>query len=107
MTIKFHYSPDGKKDVPGYGWVDLFPQRDFVDGSGEWVGGCKQNYADWLGFTDRNVQQAISRVGVYSKIGQRDLFTLVENGQTNKYYLYEVNMNKVFDWKYWRIVLYS
>ena len=41
LTIKFHYSPDGKKDVPGYGWVDLFPQRDFVDGSGKWVGGCK------------------------------------------------------------------
>lgn len=25
----------------------------------------------------------------------------------NKYYFYEVNLNAVFDWRNWRIVLYS
>lgn len=41
LTIKFHYSPDGQRDVPGYGFVNLAPLRDFVDTKGQWIGGCK------------------------------------------------------------------
>ena len=107
LTIKFHYSPDGKRDAPGYGSVDLMPMRDFVDTKGQWVGGCKEHYLGWSGSTDRQVQQAIARVHPYSKIGQRDVFSLLENGVINQYYLYEVNMNTEFNWKDWRIVLYS
>ena len=78
-----------------------------MDSKGQWIGGSKENYSDWKGNTDLKVQQAIARLGLYSKIGQRDLFILVEDGRPNKYYIYEVNMNKVFNWKDWRIVLYS
>ena len=107
LTLKFHYSPDGKKDLPGLGAVDLNPLRDFIDEQGQWKGGCKEQYSGWSGSTDFKVQQAIARLGPYSKIGQRDMFTLSEDGILKKYYLYEVNINPSFDWKDWRIVLYS
>ena len=107
LFIKFHYSPDGQKDLPGYGYVNLNPLRDFLDDKGQWIGGCKEKYSDWKGSTDTLVQQAISRIHAYSKIGQRDVFKLLENGKLNTYYLYEVNMNPVFNWKDWRIILYS
>lgn len=80
LDIKFHYSPDGKVDRPGYGSVVLYPLRDFVDKSRAWIGGCKENYQDWKGHVDTQLQQAIARVGPYSKIGQRDLFILEQNG---------------------------
>jgi hypothetical protein len=57
--------------------------------------------------TDIKVQKSIAKVQNYSKIGQRDIFTLAENGVTNKYYIYEVNINTTFNWKDWRIFLYS
>lgn len=83
------------------------PIRDFVDQNGQWKGGIKLNYSDWRGIADTKLQKAIGKVTSYSKIGQRDIFTLTENGVIHKYYLYEVNINKVFNWNDWRIFLYS
>jgi len=48
--------------------------RDFVDPNGNWIGGCKQAYNDWLDNSDEDVSTAISRIGIKGKIGQRDLF---------------------------------
>ena len=44
LNIKFHYSPDGKTDLPGTGKVRMNPLRDFTDQKGQWIGGCKENY---------------------------------------------------------------
>lgn len=73
LSIKYHFSPDGQRDYPGYGHVDLIPLRDFIDKKGFWVGGCKQNYA-WSGQNDTKVYNAIRRLGITGKIGQRDSF---------------------------------
>lgn len=53
------------------------------------------------------MENAIRKIGIQGKIGQRDLFWLEESGILNKYYFYEVNLNAAFDWRNWRIVLYS
>jgi hypothetical protein len=53
------------------------------------------------------VENAIRKIGIQGKIGQRDVFWVNEGGNLNKYYFYEVNLNAAFDWKNWRIVLYS
>ena len=90
-------------DLPGEGFVNLIPLRDFVNGKGEWIGGCKEHYTDWKGFADVSVLQIMRTFGCEGKIGQRDFFE-VEN---EKYYLYECNLNSEFDWKNWRIYLYS
>jgi hypothetical protein len=84
MNIKFHYCPDGAHDFPGYGVVTLRPLRDFVDSSGKWIGGCKENYQDWIGAPDSNVEKALRAVGCAGKIGQRDYFYI----GSDKYYLY-------------------
>lgn len=107
LNIKYHYCPDGQNDFPGYGHVNLKPLRDFVDSKSHWIGGCKENYTDWQGLSDVKVENAIRKINIQGKIGQRDLFELNENGQINKYYFYEANLNKAFDWHNWRIVLYS
>ena len=62
------------------------------------MGGCKENYEDWKGRSDEAVETAIRRIGINGKIGQRDLFTLSQQGREDKYYLYEVNRDKQFDW---------
>ena len=41
--------------------------------------------------------------GCHGKIGQRDYFEF----RSQKYYLYECNINPDFDWRDWRIYLYS
>ena len=74
LKLKFHFSPDGSHDLPGYGSVNLKPLRDFIDKQGKWVGGCKQNYSDWSGIEDLITEKAIRRIGLSGKIGQRDLF---------------------------------
>ena len=107
LSIKFHYCPDGSHDYPGFGTVNLVPLRDFVDGQSHWIGGCKENYGDWSGSADSKVENAIRKIGVQGKIGQRDVFWLQEGGNLNKYYFYEANLNYAVDWKNWRIVLYS
>lgn len=107
MKLKFHFSPDGSHDLPGYGSVNFKPLRDFVDKQGKWIGGCKQNYTDWSGIEDLITEKAIRKIGLTGKIGQRDIFEISDGSSTSKYYLYEVNMNLNFDWKNWRIVLYS
>lgn len=76
VKVKFHYSPDGSHDFPGMGYVNFKPLRDFVDKSGKWVGGCKENYSDWKGSSDVNVLNAMRKIGVTGKIGQRDSFTI-------------------------------
>ena len=102
MEIKFHYSPDGSHDLPGEGFVNFVPLRDFtVDG--KWVGGCKEAYSDWKGFSDTNVEKALKTVGCEGKIGQRDFFTI----EKTDYYIYECNLYYQFDWKNWRIFMYS
>jgi len=93
--------------LPGYGTIVLKPLRDFVDQHQNWIGGCKQNYTDWIGKSDVNVSNAIKKIGIFGKIGQRDSFTFYENGVYKKYYLYECNLNVDFNWKNWRIILYS
>lgn len=103
LNIKFHYSPDGSHDLPGYGTVRLNPLRDFVDSHGKWTGGCYQNYADWSGYKDTTAEGVMRQIGCHGKIGQRDYFYL----GNDKYYLYECNLNSEFDWHNWRIVLYS
>ena len=74
LSIKFHYSPDGSHDLPGEGFVNLLPLRDFVNEKGEWVGGCKQSYTGWRGFSDVTVLQVMRVAGCEGKIGQRDFF---------------------------------
>lgn len=83
------------------------PLRDFLDKSGNWIGGCKQNYSDWKGSTDTNVINAIMKIGVTGKIGQRDSFSIISQGRTYNYYLYEANLYADFDWRNWRIFLYG
>ena len=76
--------------------------RDFtVDG--KWVGGCKLAYSDWKGFSDSDVQKALQIAGCEGKIGQRDFFTI----DKTDYYIYECNLYYQFDWKNWRIFMYS
>ena len=53
--MKFHYCPDGSHDYPGFGSVNLVPLRDFVDKQGNWVGGAKEFYQDWIGNADQDV----------------------------------------------------
>lgn len=53
------------------------------------------------------MESAIRKIGIQGKIGQRDVFWVKEGSNINKYYLYEANLNTVFDWRNWRIVLYS
>ncbi len=88
LKIKFHYSPDGSHDYPGFGYINLKPLRDFIDKNGNWVGGCKQSYTDWKGSTDSNVLNAMRKIGVTGKIGQRDSFTIQTQGKINRYYFY-------------------
>lgn len=52
------------------------PLRDFVDKNKNWIGGCKENYTDWKGYTDTNVLNAMRKIGVNGKIGQRDFFSI-------------------------------
>jgi hypothetical protein len=54
----------------------LRPLRDFVDKNKNWIGGCIQNYTDWTGKSDVNVSNAIKRLGITGKIGQRDSFII-------------------------------
>lgn len=107
MKIKFHYSPDGSHDLPGYGYMNLNPLRDFIDKNGNWIGGCKENYSDWKGYTDTNVLNAMRKIGVNGKIGQRDFFSIENSGKVYRYYLYEANLYTDFDWKNWRIFIYG
>jgi len=51
--------------------------RDFVNAKGVWVGGCKENYTDWQGNSDTKVEDAIRKIGLLGKIGQRDMFELL------------------------------
>lgn len=88
LSIRHHFSPDGKNDYPALGHVSLNPLRDFVDGQKHWVGGCKENYSDWAGATDGEAMAAIRKIGFLGKIGQRDVFELEEGGKTQKYYFY-------------------
>jgi hypothetical protein len=83
--------------------VNIRPLRDFVDGSGKWIGGCKENYQDWSGAVDTNAEKSLRGVGCAGKIGQRDYFFV----GGDKYYIYECNTNAAFDWKSWKIALYS
>lgn len=103
LNIKFHYSPDGSHDFPGTGYVFLRPLRDFIDKSGQWIGGCYENYKDWLGLTDSVVEGALRQAGCGGKIGQRDYFYL----NSEKYYIYECNLDSSFSWSSWRIALFS
>lgn len=107
LKIKFHYSPDGSHDLPGFGYINLRPLRDFIDKNGQWIGGCKQAYTDWKGYTDSVVMNAIRKIGVTGKIGQRDSFSIISQGRTYNYYLYEANLYADFDWKNWRIFLFG
>jgi len=50
---------------------------------------------------------AIRKIGVTGKIGQRDSFSIVSQGKTYNYYLYEANLYADFNWKNWRIFLYG
>lgn len=85
----------------------MFPLRDFVNDKKQWVGGCKEKYSDWVGNADTKVENAIRKIGIQGKIGQRDGFQILESGSLNQYYFYEANLNSAFDWRNWRIVLYS
>jgi hypothetical protein len=76
LKVKFHYSPDGSHDLPGYGSINFKPLRDFVDKAGRWIGGCKEAYGDWKGTSDVNVLNAMRKIGVNGKIGQRDSFSV-------------------------------
>ena len=106
LNIRFHYSPDGSHDLPGTGYVMLNPLRDFIK-NGTWIGGVRENYGDWEGVKDSDVELAFQRIGFVGKIGQRDMFILNENGTYRRYYIYESNKNAQFSWENWRIILYS
>ncbi len=60
--------------MPGFGWVIFNPLRDFVDKNNKWIGGCKLNYKNWEGSSDTKVFNAIKKLGIEGKIGQRDNF---------------------------------
>lgn len=48
-----------------------------MDSHKNWIGGCKINYNDWIGKSDINVSNAIKKIGIWGKIGQRDSFVIV------------------------------
>ena len=52
---------------------------------------------------DTVAEGALRQAGCLGKIGQRDYFYI----GSEKYYLYECNLNPNFDWESWRIALYS
>ena len=100
--MRFHYSPDGSHDYPGFGFVNIKPLRDFTK-DGKWIGGSVENYGDWRGSPDKDVEGMLRQAGCNGKIGQRDSFDILNQ----RYYLYECNLNQSFDWKSWRIFALS
>lgn len=99
LDLKFHYAPTGDDDTPGYGsFIMKVPVNEEL---------VRKSGVEWNGYFDKAVFNAIKTaadpVGGFSKIGQRDYFSW--NGQ--KYFLYEANIGSKFDWKMWRIFLYS
>ena len=62
-----------------------------------------ENYGDWRGSPDKDVEGMLRQAGCNGKIGQRDSFDILNQ----RYYLYECNLNQSFDWKSWRIFALS
>lgn len=96
IYLRFHFttksSPDG--DTPGYGFVSFNPSKE-IDGV----------YYNWQGYFDNDANNAIeiARQVQGGKIGQRANI----NYHNQRYYLYEAQLNSNFDWKNWRLFLYS
>jgi hypothetical protein len=48
--------------------------KNVVDVQSYLIGGCKEDYGDWSGSADTKVENAIRKIGIAGKIGQRDVF---------------------------------
>ena len=96
IYIRFHFTLDDspEQDTPGCGVVTYKPSK---EGSGE--------YFNWQAFFDNESNNAIevARNVQGGKIGQRASIKFNQK----LYYLFEAQLNRNFDWKNWRLFLYS